>query len=89
MKHFNLHEAKTHLSRIARLVKRGETVILCDRNRPFAEIRPLTRERSGGSRKRILGIDAGKFELTRDWDSPETNAKIEAMFRDSKIFPGK
>lgn len=41
----NIHEAKTHLSRyLARLVK-GESIILCNRNVPIAEIRPLSRPR--------------------------------------------
>ena len=37
----NINEAKTHLSRYAKRVKAGETIILSDRNQPFAEIRPL------------------------------------------------
>jgi len=49
----NIHEAKTHLSRYARLVKEGETIILCDRNVPFAEWRPLAASKRG--RKRRLG----------------------------------
>jgi len=47
----NINEAKTHLSRYARRVKRGETIILCDRNRPFAEIRPLTGCPPNGKRR--------------------------------------
>lgn len=49
----NIHEAKTHLSRYARMVREGETIILCDRNVPFAELRPLVTAKKG--RKRRLG----------------------------------
>ena len=38
----NIHEAKTHLSKHLRRVKKGETIILCERNVPIAEIRPIT-----------------------------------------------
>lgn len=40
----NIQEAKTHLSRYAKKVKDGETVILCERNKPIAEIRPIESE---------------------------------------------
>ena len=40
-----MHEAKTHLSRyVALLEKGGETILLCRRNVPIAEIRPLPQD---------------------------------------------
>lgn len=36
----NIHEAKTHLSRYLPALERGETILLCKRNIPIAEIRP-------------------------------------------------
>lgn len=53
----NIHEAKTHLSRYLPEIERGETVVLCRRNVPIAEIRPFGMEpdvdstdlRAGGS----------------------------------------
>jgi prevent-host-death family protein len=39
----NLADAKSHLSQYLDSVERGETVILCRRNVPVAEIRPLPR----------------------------------------------
>lgn len=75
----NMHEAKTHLSRYARQVKAGERILLCDRNVPFAEIRPLPKTGSE-ARERPLGLDAGKVFLPEDWDSPETNQEIAKMF---------
>jgi antitoxin (DNA-binding transcriptional repressor) of toxin-antitoxin stability system len=76
----NIHEAKTHLSRYAKRVKAGETVLLCDRNKPFAEIRPYGKSASGKPAKRRMGQDEGKVLWTDDWDSPETNAAIAALF---------
>jgi len=75
----NIHEAKTHLSRYARRVKNGEHIILCDRNVPFAELRPL---KSFDSSKNVrpLGMDAGKIVLPEDWDSVDTNKAIAKLF---------
>lgn len=80
----NIHEAKTHLSRYARRVKAGETIILCDRNKPFAEIRPLPVEEP--SKKRILGQLKGKIDFDEDafW---EADKEIEADFLNSRLFP--
>jgi antitoxin (DNA-binding transcriptional repressor) of toxin-antitoxin stability system len=45
MTRLNVQEAKTHLSHWLDIVEQGETVILCRRNIPVAEIRPLAPER--------------------------------------------
>ena len=37
----NVHDAKTHLSRYLARVKRGEVVIICNRNVPVAELRAI------------------------------------------------
>lgn len=76
----NIHEAKTHLSRYAKRVKAGETILLCDRNQPFAEIRPYGKTGPKKPAKRRMGMDEGKGILTDDWDSAETNAAIAALF---------
>ena len=52
----NVAEAKTHFSRYLKRVEQGETVVLCRRNAPIAEIRPLTK---APSRCRPVGIDRG------------------------------
>jgi antitoxin (DNA-binding transcriptional repressor) of toxin-antitoxin stability system len=52
----NVHEAKTHLSKYLDRIQKGETVILCRRNEPIAEIRPLPPRRQ---EKRPLGEGIG------------------------------
>jgi len=37
----NMHEAKTRLSEVIANLKPGDRIVLCRRNRPVAEIRPL------------------------------------------------
>ena len=42
----NVHEAKTHLSKYLAKLEKGETILLCRRNQPIAEIRPLAAKRN-------------------------------------------
>ena len=51
----NLADAKAHLSQYLDSVERGETVILCRRNVPVAEIRPLPKPLT---EPRPIGTDA-------------------------------
>ena len=45
MKKVNLFEAKTHLSALVDRVSEGETVLICRRNVPAAELRPVRKPR--------------------------------------------
>ncbi|MBI2890117.1 MAG: type II toxin-antitoxin system Phd/YefM family antitoxin [Nitrospirae bacterium] len=56
----NIHEAKTHLSRYLKRLARGETIVLCKRNIPIAEIKPLPKPLK---KKRPMGSARGKIEL--------------------------
>lgn len=71
----NINEAKTHLSKYARMVKRGQSVILCDRNIPFAEIRPLS---SASPLRRPFGLAAGLIDVPADFNTPDP--EIEVLF---------
>jgi len=71
----NIHEAKAKLSKYAKMVKAGETVILCERNKPFAEIRPLDPRGKG---PRVFGLSQGVFKLGPEFF--EADAEIEKMF---------
>jgi antitoxin (DNA-binding transcriptional repressor) of toxin-antitoxin stability system len=68
MTQINLHEVKSRLSHYARLVKAGETIILCDRNKPFAENRPLTAG-TVAPRKRTLGLMNLKRKIEPQMDT--------------------
>lgn len=56
----NIHEAKTHLSRYLARLARGESILLCKRNIPTAEIRPTAPARRA---KRPLGLAKGKLKV--------------------------
>jgi antitoxin (DNA-binding transcriptional repressor) of toxin-antitoxin stability system len=63
----NIHEAKTHLSRYLAFLAKGEIILLCKRNKPFAEIRPVAPERK---KPRLIGWAKGTFELTPAFFEP-------------------
>ncbi len=52
----NIAEAKAHLSSHLESVEKGETIVLCRRNVPIAEIRPLS---APPRKQRPVGIDRG------------------------------
>jgi prevent-host-death family protein len=74
--HFNMHDAKTHLSRIIERVERGEEVIIDRAGKPVAKIIPLVRRVN----RAAVGSLSGRLDLSGDWDSPRTNAEIAADF---------
>lgn len=81
----NINEAKTHLSRYAKRVKAGETIILADRNKPFAEIRPLA-EAPKKRGKRQLGQLPGSVTGMDGFFDADT--AIEASFLDDPPAAG-
>jgi prevent-host-death family protein len=61
MKSFNVHEAKTHLSRILARVAQGESVIIGKAGRPIAVLSPYVApqtERKPGTMKNLIEIEA-------------------------------
>lgn len=72
----NIHDAKTHLSRLVERVEGGEEVIIARAGRPVARLVPYRAQRE----PRQPGLLKGKIWLADDWDSPEVNAEIAALF---------
>ena len=66
MTQVNVHEAKTHLSRLLARVAKGETVLIARAGMPVARLSPVT-EAPG---RRILGRDRGLFSVPDDFDAP-------------------
>jgi prevent-host-death family protein len=73
---YNIHEAKTQLSRIIERVERGEEVVISRAGTPVAKVVPLT----GTANRRGRGMLRGRLHLAPDWDSAEVNASIAADF---------
>ena len=56
MKKVNLYQAKTQLSALVDRVAEGETVVICRRNIPAAELRPVPKPRRT---RRPIGLVPG------------------------------
>jgi prevent-host-death family protein len=62
----NIHQAKTHLSRLLSRVAAGEEVVIARAGEPIAKLVPFRKSKG----KRPLGMDKGLFEVPEDFDSP-------------------
>jgi prevent-host-death family protein len=56
----NVQEAKTHFSHYLDEVAKGESFILCKRNKPIAELRPIAGKLAT---KRPIGLAKGTFTM--------------------------
>ena len=72
----NIHEAKTHLSAILAKLRPGDTVVICRRNTPIAEIRALP---SAKKKPRPVGLEAGKLHVPRSFFEPLPDDVIESF----------
>jgi len=66
----SIRDARMHLSRYIERVERGETFVLCKRNVPVAEIRPITKPTTG---PRPIGLAKGTFEIADAFFDPLPN----------------
>jgi len=72
----NIHQAKTHLSRYLAEVEKGETILVCRRNEPIAEIRPVKPPRV---ERRPIGLAAGVFEVPESFFEPLPEDLLDAF----------
>jgi len=78
----NIHEAKTHLSRLLAKVARGDEVIIARGGKPVARLVPIQKARR---MEQLLGIDKGRLWIAEDFDEPlpeEILAAFEAKGED-------
>ena len=75
----NIHEAKTHLSRYLDRLAKGESIILCKRNVPIAEIRPIPQERKS---ERPIGLAKGKFQVPPEFFEPLPPEIMASFYED-------
>ncbi|HKZ55064.1 MAG TPA: type II toxin-antitoxin system prevent-host-death family antitoxin [Anaerolineales bacterium] len=66
MRTVNIHEAKTHLSRLLETVSAGKEIVIAKAGKPLARLVPLGRPR----RRRRLGVLRGRFTVPADFDAP-------------------
>ena len=72
----NIHEAKVHLSRYLLRVEEGEAVIICRRNVPVAEIRPIRARRV---KPRPVGLARDRFSVPESFFEPLPDDLVAAF----------
>lgn len=62
----NIHDAKTHLSRLLEEVAAGAEVVIARAGKPVARLVPI----EAAPRPKQLGLLAGRVEVPEDFDAP-------------------
>ena len=73
MQTVNIHEAKTHLSRLLARVSAGEEIIIAKAGKPIARLASLKEPVS----MRQPGRDRGKFVVPEDFDAPLSDEVLD------------
>lgn len=72
----NIHEAKANLSRYLDAAAAGETVIICNRNVPVAELRAIASVRT---QPRPIGLARGSFQVPGSFFEPLPNDVLDSF----------
>jgi len=80
----NIHQAKTHLSKLLRRTMEGEEIIIARAGVPIARLVSIVPEKA----PRPLDIDRGAFEVPEDFDAP-LPPDLLAAFEGSELSMGK
>jgi len=63
----NIHQAKTHLSRLVERVEAGEELVIARAGRPVARLVPFR----GRTTARTPGVWRGRVTMAPDFDAPD------------------
>lgn len=63
---YNMHEAKTQLSKLAERAARGEEILIARNGTPLAKLGPLEPQRT----PRLFGFWKGRVWMSDDFDAP-------------------
>jgi prevent-host-death family protein len=66
VKPVNIHEAKTHFSRLVERAANGEEIIIARAGRPLARLMPL----ASPTRPRRPGLLKGRIRISKNFDAP-------------------
>lgn len=79
MRIVNIHEAKTHLSRLIDSARRGESFVIAKAGKPMVRVTPVFGPVAGGKATSRLGFLAGEIRVPDDFDHMG-EGKIAAVF---------
>jgi prevent-host-death family protein len=81
MRQVNMHEAKTHLSRLVEEAAAGESFVICKAGRPMVRVTALDDASSMPAQRRRLGLLQGQCEVPDDFDRMAAG-EIADLFED-------
>jgi len=77
----NIHQAKTHFSRLLERVALGEEVVIAKAGTPVAKLVPVKKT----PKKRAFGSAKGDFTVPDDFNDPDPN--FEDLFYNGSLQP--
>ena len=77
MRQVNIHEAKTHLSRLVERAAKGEPFVIAKAGKPMVKVTAVGAPEPAPTRR--LGFLAGQIRVPEDFDTMGS-AEIEEMF---------
>jgi prevent-host-death family protein len=77
MRIVNIHEAKTHLSRLVDKAAKGESFIIAKSGKPIVKVIAIDAPAAGETRR--VGFMAGQFSVPDDFDRMASE-EIEKLF---------
>lgn len=66
MQTVNIHDAKTHFSKLVDAAMHGEEIIIAKAGKPAAKLVPIEPSKP----KRKFGVLKGKIKIAKDFDAP-------------------
>lgn len=80
MQTFNIHEAKTHLSRLIERAAKGEPFVIAKAGKPMVKVVPIDAPEATQTKR--LGFLTGRIAVPDDFDRMGS-AEIEGLFSGS------
>ncbi len=77
MRTVNMHEAKTHLSRLVKAAAEGEPFIIARAGKPVVKVVAVEAPEAGAMRR--LGFLAGRISVPEDFDRMGSD-EVESLF---------
>jgi prevent-host-death family protein len=85
MRKINIHQAKTHLSRLLEDVAKGEPFIIAKSGKPIAKVFPFEVEQNSSHTSSRIGFMKGMYTIPDNFEELEREADAEI----AKLFYGE
>lgn len=79
MRTYNIHDAKTHLSRLIEQAAKGEAFVIAKAGKPMVKVTALVTPEPSPARR--LGFMAGQIKVPDDFNTMDSG-EIQSLFED-------